>query len=75
MKDATINVRIENWIYADLQKQGVNISEVVRDALIAEMEKRKRRKFDESLKKAQTALKKIKGSDIVTDIRGMRENR
>ncbi|MBI5227307.1 type II toxin-antitoxin system CcdA family antitoxin [Candidatus Micrarchaeota archaeon] len=75
MKDATINVRIENWIYQETRKQGVNISQVVRDALIAEVERRKKENFKEKLLKAQAALKKIKMKDIVEDIREMRESR
>jgi|GEM_PF-3166868 post-segregation antitoxin (ccd killing protein) len=75
MKDANINVRVEDWIYSEAKEMDLNFSEVIRAALISEIEKKRIKKIMANLDRASAAVNKIGMKKIVSEIRDMRENR
>ncbi len=75
MKSANINVRLDEGLYRKLREENVNISEVVRVALIAEMERKRIVKIQEAITRSKAAVKRIGLGRIVADIREARESR
>ncbi len=75
MKSANINVRIDEGIYKRAREMNINLSETVREALIAEIERRKVKAIMEELDTASKAVKKMGVSNIVREIRETREKR
>ncbi len=75
MKNANINVRIEDSLFKEVKEYELDISEVVRAALISEIEKKRVDRIMRALVKASEAVKKMKVKQIVADVREMRETR
>lgn len=75
MKDANINVRIEKSIYTKAKELGVDFSEVVRSAVIREIERRRVSRIREALGGASKAVKKMSRKSIVKEVRKARETR
>jgi len=75
MKDANINVRVEDWIYSEAKEMEINFSEIIRAALISEIEKKRIQKIMANLDRASAAVKKMGMKTIVSEIREMRESR
>lgn len=75
MKDANINVRVEDWIYSEAKEMEINFSELIRAALISEIEKKRIQKIMANLDRASAAVKKMGMKNIVSEIREMRESR
>lgn len=75
MKNANINVRVEEDLLKKAQNLGINLSELVRSALVSEIEHKQRDHISNALKTASKAVKKIGISTIVSDIRQMRDSR
>ena len=74
MMNTTINIRIEEGIIKKLREEQVNISEIVRKALIVEAEKNRREKLKIAIKNAKGSLG-LKQNEIVSMVREMRETR
>ena len=75
MKSVTITVRISKELYEKVKGTDIKISEVVREALIREVEKKKLKEIEGALDKAREAVRKMGVKNIVKDIRRMREKR
>mgnify|MGYP001593674911 CR=1 FL=1 len=75
MKSASINVRVEAELLDLIRRYGLNISDIVRTAMLSEVEKARRQKIKENLEAASQAVKKMGMAQIVRDIREMRESR
>ncbi|MEW6528426.1 MAG: type II toxin-antitoxin system CcdA family antitoxin [Candidatus Micrarchaeota archaeon] len=75
MKTANINARIEDWIYSKAKEMNINISEIVRDALISELERRRAEAIMKELDIASAAAKKIGKRMLVKSIRHARDKR
>ncbi len=75
MKSTNITVRMDENLYNQIKKEGINISEVVRTALEAEVAKRKKARLKQAVSELSVGLKGIDMSQIVADIRKTREER
>lgn len=75
MKDANVNVRVEDWVYSQAKEMNINFSEIIRAALINEIEKKRIQKIMSNLDRASSAVKKMGMKNIVSGIREMRESR
>lgn len=75
MKDANINVRVDDWLYSQIRELDINISELVRMAIINEIEKRRVQNITKNLGTASAAAKKMGIASVVSEIRRVRESR
>lgn len=75
MKDATITVRIPRELKIKLNKYGVEISKIVREALEEEVKKRRIKELEIATRKLGEFFAKIPDEEIVKSIRKMRESR
>lgn len=75
MKNANINVRLEESVYKRAKELGVDFSEVVRTAIINEIELRRIEEIRSALGTASQAVRKMGKKSILKEIRHMRESR
>ena len=75
MKDANINVRLEDSIYRNAKELGVDFSEVVRMAIVNEIERKRMARINEAMEGAGRAVKKMGKGSIAREIRHARETR
>lgn len=75
MKNANINVRIEENLYAQVKNADINISEIVRAALVSELEKNRVTTIMKELESASRAVKKMGMKSIIKSIREDRDSR
>lgn len=73
MSKVLLSVRVEEDIINFLRKEKVNISEVVRQSLIAKHSDQKLKEFKESVKEASESAKKL--SNTTKTVREFRETR
>lgn len=75
MKTANVNVRIEESLYNAIRGLGLNISEIVRNALVQEIEEKRMEVIMGELETASKAVKKMGMNSIVKEIRKDRDER
>ncbi len=72
---ASITVRIPDELKKELQETGINISEVTRKALEAEVKKIQEQRAQEAAKKLSKLLREVPDEEIIKTIRETREQR
>ena len=72
---ASITVRITDELKKQLQETGINISEVTRKALEAEVKKIQEQRAQEAAKKLSQLLSDVPDEEIIKTIRETREQR
>lgn len=72
---ASITVRISDELKKELQDFGINISEVTRKALRAEVERIQEQNAHEAAKNLSRLLRDIPDEDIIKSIRETRDQR
>ena len=72
---ASITVRIPDELKKELQEIGINISEVTRKALEAEVKKIQEQRAQEAAQKLSQLLSDIPDEEIIKTIRETREQR
>lgn len=72
---ASITVRITDELKKELQETGINISEVTRKALEAEVKKIQEQRAQEAAKKLSKLLREVPDEEIIKTIRETREQR
>ena len=72
---ASITVRIPDELKKQLQETGINISEVTRKALEAEVKKIQEQRAQEAAKKLSQLLSEVPDDEIIKTIRETREQR
>lgn len=72
---ASITVRIPDQLKKELQETGINISEVTRRALEAEVKKIQEQRAQKAAQKLSQLLSRVPDEEIITAIRETRDQR
>lgn len=72
----TVSAKIPDDLKSELDEEGVNVSEVIREALEAEIRKRRREELRERVRELRSSVEQPPTPDEITDIvRADREER
>ncbi len=71
----TVSAKIRRNLYEKIKKYSIPVSDVIRKALIEEVQRREEEEARRALRRAQEILKKIPSDEVVTLIRSSREER
>ena len=71
----TVSAKIRRDLYEKIKKYSIPVSDVIRKALVEEVQRREEEEARRALRRAQEILKKIPSDEVVTLVRSSREER